>query len=266
MGSLPPLFIRRIMEEPTQEQSGAESKESGAREEKTVQIYDPAAKNRFEFTVREDGVKYEIAHIFGELTDDRYLQWLKDFNVRGTEDDVEENSREAACKLWDDLIDRVEGVEFEEGDWKSFVPYSEKVEAVNQLTAVAIGEDEDVKPATGPRRLGPATATVTVITEAWFNGDVTQQRHELRAKNAELEKKYARIQGRRFKQDQTKGFRKKQKVTYVPQDEKLGDLYDEMVIGATGFAVGFDNKSTVPLRFKTAVVHEIFASPVEAKK
>jgi hypothetical protein len=233
--------------------------------ETVPQIYDPAARNRFEFKITENGSKYEIAHIFGELTDERYLQWIKEFNVSGSEDDVDETSREATCRLWDDVIDHLDGVDFEDGDWKSFVPYRQKIEAINQFVAVAIFED-DAEPAAKKPRFGPQSGSLKVITEAWANGEIVQQHHEMRAVTVELEKKYARIQGRRFKQEQVKGFRKKQKITYIPQDEKLAELYDEMLVNVSGFANSFDNKPTIPTRFKTTVIHEIFASPVEAKK
>lgn len=226
----------------------------------TTHTYDPAARNRFDYSVVRNGLKYEIAFIFGELSDDRYLQWLKEFKISGDDDNVSEESREASVRLFDETVNAVEGVEFDEGvNWREFIPSSEKIQALNDLLAVAIVETE--KKADGKLRLGPGENTQVIITEAWQNGEIRQQEHRLVETSIELEKKYSRIQSKRFKQEQTRGLRRKAKVEFVAQDEKLGDLYDEMITLASGFT----EAATVPLRFKTAVIHEVFAPTLQSK-
>src|SRR4051812_5892891 len=77
--------------------------------------FDADARNRFEFTVREGVKKYETAHVFGPLTDERYMKWLRDFKIRGNDDDVSEEAREASVALWDDVITEVEKIQYPEG-------------------------------------------------------------------------------------------------------------------------------------------------------
>lgn len=223
-------------------------------------VYDPDAKNRFEYKYKEDGFVYDIAFIFGPVSDERYLQWIREFKVSGNDDDVSEESREASCRLWDDLILEAENVEYEKGaDWRSLIDNQEKIDSLNDLLAVAVVEAAE--PAAGRRKLGGST-TQTVVTEAWVNGEAVQQRHELQKKSFELEKKYSRIQAKRFKQTTVGGaLKRKPKIEYVPQDEALGRLYDEMLVKAEGFA-----DERIPLRFKTTVMHELFASKLDQKK
>lgn len=222
-------------------------------------VFDPAAENRFEYSVTEDGQRYDVAHVFDAVSDERYLQYLNEFKISGDEDDVKEEGREASVRLWDELISRVDGIKYDDDtDWRSFFPANEKIQGVADLLAVAIDDGSDA-PASGPRTIGPKIEQ-TVITECMSNGDVLRQKHVLRVPTFELEKKYARIAGKRFKREQTRGFRKKTTVTYIPQDKAFGELYDEMAISTYGF-VG----NVVPLRFKTAVMHYVFASKLEPK-
>jgi hypothetical protein len=227
---------------------------------KPVAVYDASAKNRFEFEIRHNGGVYDVAYIFDALEDSRYLQWIHEFNVKGNEDSVSEESREATCRLWDDVIGEVENIEYPEGaDWKSLIDHQEKIDSLNQFLAVAIVEQEKQP---GKLRLGTdSVPTEVMVTEAWMNGEIKQQTHTLKPKTIELEKKYSRIQGKRFKQQKVGGLRSKPKIEYVPQDEKIGELYDEMKIAAEGF-----KGDVIPLRFKTTVIHEIFASKLDPKK
>ena len=50
------------------------------------------------------------------------------------------------------------------------------------------------------------------------------------------QKKYHRILQKRFKTEVTKGLRRQPKVEYVPQDENLAKLYDEMFVSSEGFS------------------------------
>jgi len=235
--------------------SSEQSADGGAA---TAVLYDSEANNRFPYTVTEDGQQYQTAHVFGPLSDERYLQWLREFKIKGNEKDVNEESREASVSLWNDVIVEVENIE-EVENWKDAIPFKEKIGAVNDLLAVAVFEPETQ--GEGKRKLSAET-TQTVLTEVYFNGRVSSQTHKLKAASMEWDKKYARIQGKRFKREITKGLRRPANVEFVPQDAKLGELYDEMLIAAEGFA------GDVPLRFKTAVIQHIFEATLtpEEKK
>lgn len=224
-------------------------------------IYDPEASNRFEFEVTQDGLQYDTAHVYGPLADDRYVQWMREFKIKGNDEDVNEESREASVRLWNDLVTAVDNLEYDPAeDWKPLVANQEKIDSLNDFLAVAIGSGEEK--ATGKRIPAGRSETQTILTEAWFNGEVLQQKHVLRKSSLEFEKKYSRIQAKRFKQEKVQGLHKRQpKVEFIPQDEKLGELYDEMKISVEGFAGEW-----IPLRFKTTVIHHIFAGKLDPKK
>lgn len=236
-----------------------DSQKPKTEDHKPLVIYDADARNRFEYEV-EGGS--EIAHVFGPLSDERYMQWNRDLKVRGNEDDVSEEAREASVKLYDDLIIEVENIEYPEGsDWKSLLDSQYKIDALNDLLAVAIVEAEPEKG--GKLQLGTpeAAAQQTITTECYFNGAIVQQTHVLVKRTFEFEKKYDRIQAKRTKQQKIGGLRRRQaNVEYVPQDDKLGGLYDEMFVSADGFANG-----RVPMRFKVLVMHNIFGPKSKAK-
>lgn len=234
-------------------------------------IYDANARNRFEYEVNHNGQKYDIAPVFGPLEDERYMQWVRDLKVKGSQGgDATDESREATVALWDDVILEVENVEYPEGaEWKSLIDSGTKLESMNDLLAVAIVEPEET--VKSKLVLGKVDATHTVITEAWFNGEPVQQEHILKTKSFELEKKYERIMSKRIREEKTRGLhRRKAQIEYVPQDEKIGELYDEMCVSVSGFissptetTLGFGK--AVPLRFKTLVINYIFAPKLDAK-
>lgn len=223
-------------------------------------LYDADARNRFGYNVIENGKKYKTAAIFEALTDERYLQWVREFKIRGNDDDVNEESREASIRLWDDIVSAVENIEVPEGeDFHDIIPYSEKIQGLNEFLAIAVFDPDEEAEDDGVRRPA-AVRTQTVITEAFFNGQITRQTHVLKEKTLEWEKKYSRIQAKRFKQETTRGLRRKPKVEFVPQDAKIGEMYDEMVERTAGFA------GRVPLRFKTAVISHVFDATFEAEE
>lgn len=223
-------------------------------------LYDANAANRFEFEAHIGSERYDTAHVYGAISDERYIQWIDDFKIKAKgEDNVHEESRESDVKCWDDIIIEVENIEVPEGaDWKALIPASEKSEGLKQLFAVApVEADEKTN---GPRRLGTSATEQVITTEAWFNGKILQQRHILTPKTLELEKKFERIQAKRTKTEQTRGLRRKPIVEFVAQDDKLGKLYDEMLVRTEGFA-----GDIVPLRFKTAVMYYVFAPTLDPK-
>jgi hypothetical protein len=114
-------------------------------------------------------------------------------------------------------------------------PAGEKIEAINAFLAVAIADDIQKQPR--KTHVSVENKTIKVPTETFFNGEIATQIHELRPTSLELEKKYSRIQGKRFKQEKIGGLRnRKAKIEFIPQDDKIGELYDEMFVSADGFA------------------------------
>lgn len=219
--------------------------------DKEVILYDADARQRFAFEVTEGGEKFDTAHHYEPLSDERYIKYLSDANIRGDGDEVEGNELEITTNLWSDLVVEVENIEVEDGDdWKALIDGKEKEDSLDMFLAVAVVEPESKT--TGKRRLA-AGSTEKVVTEAYFNGVPVQQTHVLKKKSDEWQKKYSRIQARRFQPEATKGVRNKPKIKFVPQDEKIGKLYDEQFIEQTGFANG-----NIPLRFKTRVIHYLY--------
>ncbi|MEO8650494.1 MAG: hypothetical protein ABI539_15130, partial [Acidobacteriota bacterium] len=93
-------------------------------DEKPQKFYDAAAKNRFEYEVKHDGFLYDVAHVFGPITDERYLQWSREMKVSGNEQEISEETREAAVRLWDDLIVEVENIDYPpDADWKTLIDH-----------------------------------------------------------------------------------------------------------------------------------------------
>jgi hypothetical protein len=222
-------------------------------------LFDADARNRFEFDVREGVELYETAHVFEPISDERYMQWLREFKMRGNENDLDEESREATCRLWDDLIVAVEKINVPEGrDFRELIPPPEKLEAISAFMAVAIGAD--IKKNEGGRNFAE-DATQVVVTEAWVNGEVAMQRHELKKVSVEWQKKYSRIKAKTFKQEKIGGLRRQPKTEYVPQDHRFGELYDEMFVSQDGFIGG-----KIPLRFKTVVIDHLFGERLSQKK
>lgn len=227
--------------------------------------YDALAANRFEYQVEEGGLIYDTAHIFGpfeDAGDDRYLQFTREFKIKGTSgsENVSEESREASMRYWDDIIAKVENIDIpEDGNWKGLINFQEKIQALDDFLAVAIIPAEEKASTT--RNLVKSAEETMILTEAWFNGKTPQQTHRLKKRSIEWEKKYKRIEGKLYKQETTRGLKRKARVEYVPQDEAFAKLYDEMFIAATGF-----KDDIIPIRFKTKVVHFIFSSPLDAKK
>ncbi len=223
-------------------------------------FFDASSRNRFEFKVRHKGKTYDTAHIFEPLSDERFMKFRRAIRARGNESRVKENSMEAAVSLWDDLIVEVENIEVSGDDWKPKIPISEKIESIQFLLAVAIAEEDLGDDDPGVRRPDDDSPEV-VITEAFLNGNVVRQRHELQPTTFELKKRYARIMSQRFRQEQTGGLRREPEIEVVPKDEQFAKLYDQMLIEAKGF-----ENDEIPVRFKTTVVHEIFDGVLDEKK
>ena len=221
-------------------------------------IYDTEAENRFEFEAKgADGNLYDTAHRFKPLSDDRYWQFIREFKVEQKGDEIEEDVRGAYISLWHDLIIEVENIEVKDGeDWKDLILDDEKIGAGEFLLTVVIYEGEKK---TGARKLAK-DASITVETEAYFNGEVARQKHLLREKTIEHQKKYSRIIDRRLQTERTRGLKRKPKVEFHPQNQAIGRLYDEMILSTEGF------EGEVPLRFKETVINHIFEAGLKQKR
>lgn len=222
-------------------------------------LYDADVRNRFELNVREGTNLYETAHGFEPLSDERYLQWLKEFKLKGDEEIMDEESREAGCRLWDELIFEVANIDVPEGqDFRTLIPTPEKLEALALFVDCAIGAD--ITRVKGPRKLGSGETQI-IPTECFFNGRIATQLHELKKVDIEWQKKYTRIKNKEFKQEKIGGLRRKPKIEYIPQDLQYGELYDDMFVSQEGFANG-----KIPLRFKTLVINHLFGERLSQKK
>lgn len=223
-------------------------------------VYDADAQQRFAFEIIEGAEKFETAHIFNSLGDERYLQYLKDGKIEGNEDEVKEEVQAATVSLWRDLVDRLENVEIEgDSDFRDLVDVeNEIIPAMGAYLAIAIVEPEVV--VSGVRKLS-ADNNLKVITEAYFNGKPIQQTHILSRKTQETSKTYDRICKNEYKQERMGGGLKlKPRTRFVPQVKAKGELYDQMAVSHEGF------KGRVPVRFKATVIDYIFASTLQQKK
>lgn len=224
-------------------------------------LYRTEASQTFEYIVEQNSEEFETAHVFRGFTDQEYLAWIAGWDVKVKADgEADQKYSEATCKFWDAICESVKNIDCSESDWKAYIPASEKLESIGNLLAVAIRTET----ASGVRKLG-ASDTQKVLTEAYFSGmkpeNVVVQTHVLTLLNREeFRKKYNRIQRKRFKQEKIGGLRKQPSVVVVPQDEAVGQLYDEMCLETTGF------EGAVPLRFKTTVIDHIFDSALNEKK
>ena len=227
--------------------------------QKTEAKYDAKANQRYEFEVSENGEKFDTAHIIKPLTEERYLEYLKSVKVEDGEAETVENVKQKSAELWDDLITEVEDFELKESETlQTAVAVDEKIEVVSNFLAVAIVKTEKKA---NRKRSSNQKEELAITSEAYFNGLPVQQSHKLKARSDEWQVKFDRIQRKRFKKEITEGLRREPKIEYVPQDEKIGELYDEMLIESTGF----ENNET-PLRFKTAVIYEVFKSKFNSEK
>lgn len=234
-----------------------------AKDEKSVAVfYDATAKQRFAFEVTENGEKFDTAHVLKPLSDERYLAFVGSVNGASldvSEAEIEAQANKAACELWDDLIEEVEDFELEENQTlQTEIKSDEKREVILKFLAVAVVEPE--KKAGGKRR-SVSAETQVITTEMYFGDDPTSQKHTLAATTDEWRKKYRRIMAKRYKKEPTKGLSRPAKTKYIPQDKVIGELYEEMMIEASGFT-----NDTIPLRVKTTVLAFVFASRFDEKK
>lgn len=221
--------------------------------------YDADATQRYEFSVIENGEKFDSAHIFKPLSDERYLQYAKSIKAEGNADDTDSNELEKACELWDDLIESVENLETDGDDFRKHIDFAEKTEMLQKFLAVAIYEPET---ASNGKRRG-VSKHVKVITECYFNYEPIRQTHVLEiADKIELAKKYEKIKSKQFQSEQVRGLNKlKPKLKFVPQTEKFAELYDEIFVSAEGF-----KNNRIPMRFKIRVLDYLLSPTIDPKK
>jgi hypothetical protein len=228
--------------------------------ESAQNVYNYEVDQRYEFEVSHNGEIFDTAHILSPCSDERYVQWVKEWNLAAEETGAKEKYTDATSRLWDDLIVDVENIQ-KTDDWKSKIPVDEKLEAIRVFFAVAIVPAEK----TSKVRSFEAAQSRVVRTEAFFNQQVTQQTHTLNPENLdEIRRRYLTIQKRQYKREMIGGLRREPKVEFRPQDDAFGKLYDDLVEQADGFHVV--PAQLIPLRFKTTIVHHLFESQVAEKK
>lgn len=221
--------------------------------------YDAELNQRYEFEVAENGNRYDTAHILKPISDERYLAFVKSIELTESESEIAKRAKEASVKLWADLIVEVENISINENENLSeIIETDEKVKVINDFLAVAVIPAEKNA---GERQGRRKEEVQTVKTEMFFSGLPVQQTHTLKATSDEWRKKFDQIQKNRFKQEKTKGLSRKAKIEYFPQDEAIANLYGEMQIETRGF-----ENQNCPIRVKTAVIYDIFASRFDEKK
>lgn len=246
-------------------QNGEASSQQEAAEVKPVVLYDVSARNKFVFgSGDEPDPETDFVFIFGPVTDERYVQFRNSMNVHGRQDELKENVRKAAEELWNDTVVAIENVDYPEGaDWKELVESDHKVASMNNVLAVAA-----FTKLRGKLKLGEASPEIVITTEAYFNGEITEQQHHLVKKSEELMKRFDRINKKTLKQEKIQGLKKlKPSFRFIPQDEAFGELYDAMFISVEGFQAPASTTACdiVPLRFKTSVINEVFSSQISQK-
>lgn len=225
-------------------------------------LYDATAKQRFPFQIKEDGELIETAHIFKPVDDAKHLDYLREVVKVRDGERTDKTLTDLTVEFWrEHLIDSIENLETEEGaDFRDIPDSEEEITplTVSYLTVV-------VKPATvaEKRKRSPIKSkSQTIITQAYFNGEVCEQKHILQ-KGDEWKKKYNRIQRSQYVEDKNnKDENGEAKLKFVPAYEDKLSLYDEMMIETHGFA-----NDIIPARFKLTAIDGAFGSPiVDAKK
>lgn len=243
--------------------TGAGETEGGESKPKEPEyFYDATAKQTFPFEVTEDDGVYETAHHYDPLDDERYVKFVDAIVVKGNEDEMVADAISAQEKLWNDLNQqKPDNFETDEEDWQSVIDLeNEKIPSLNHYLAVAIVVPEKADAENGDRKVRHKSKsdTITVITEAYFNGKPVQQKHVIKRKTKEWSKKFNRIRQKGAKFEKVGGLRSKPNMIAVSQDVAVGKLYKEMFVSQEGFVDGI-----IPLRFQGRVINYIFAGKAQ---
>lgn len=222
-------------------------------------LYDATATQRFPFSVKEDGELIETAHIFKPIDDTKHLNYLRELVKIRDGDRNDKTLNELTVDFWrDDLIKNIENLQAEEGtDFRDIPDAEEEVAPLTVSYLTVIVKQPTV--AQKRKRSPIKTNKQTITTQAYFNGEVCEQRHVLQ-KGDEWKKKYNRIQRSQYVEG--KDAKGETTVKFVPAYEDKIKLYDEMMIEAQGFAADI-----IAARFKLATIDSAFETSVfDAKK
>ncbi len=168
---------------------------------------------------------------------------------------IESNFDEAACKLWDRRILRIEG--YRVGGkpsqeqpidlWRGRVPVSHKVATVELLQEVVQADDS-------PDDFELGAEELPVVLSANWNGRVYQPLlHLFRAPGQDEEMRFRRLDAQSFEIKGSRGI-----SWFIPSVfEPLVELYNKLIVRTEGYAVG-GAPLTEPARHMDAI-HKITA-------
>lgn len=215
-------------------------------------LYDADAVQRYPHLI--DG-ETETTHIYAPMTDERFFEYDRAAGLKLVDDGqsiLPDNSK-ALVKLFDDLVTGLENDSrgMPPADWKDQLDADkEKIPSVTTFLAVAAFSEKSG---------GWGQPDNTVMTESYFNYEITRQKHFLRRKTTEDVRDFSR-----FKKiplaSKAKGLRASE--TALPSNAQgKAQLYDRMMLkSAEGYA------GRTPAAHKAAVIDFIFASGLSQKK
>jgi len=226
---------------------------SGKKKEESSSLYDGNASQRIAFEIIEGSEKFETAHNMKAVTDARLIEFYDACSFTFEGETTEERTAELARyrdqiaaegkKLWRELVVNVENVECD-GDFRDQIGDAEIEAVMNSLTNVYVVEPDAVS--TGVRKL-TTDGTVTIQTQSLLSGKLLTQKHIVRRRSTELEKRYDMI----VSNDNT---------SISEKAKAKAKLYDDICVRTEGF------KGKVPMRFKQQVVDYHFGTAIAAKK
>ncbi|MBX7170146.1 MAG: hypothetical protein K1X72_04260 [Pyrinomonadaceae bacterium] len=186
---------------------------------------------------------------FHPFKDDRYLEFVSEVSKFNSDIELENVKKawETNQKLWDDL--RISG-EFDGiQNWEDYLEFEDISNILAKLTVVVIKSV-----------IKNPDKTITVTTQAYFNGKPCEQIHHLKAKTIDTSSKYSLLESKEYTREEGKGLDAKPIIQFHPQDTAKSEIYEEMLIESKGFG------SWTPVRFKTLVIDRIHSSKVKIKK
>lgn len=236
------------------------TKAAAKKKTETGDLYDGNASQRIPFEVTEGTQTFPTAHHLKAFKDAIYLEFIDAINARidgDTEEELIKSANDLQTKivdeqrgLWRDLVTDVENITVTDGDdFRDLIDHSEIKAVMDAFMAVQV---RDARPADGPRDLS-AKGNVTVETLAFMDGKLLVQKHVLRRRTDELQKKWDFIH---------RGADDADGAAMKPAEraKAKGDLYRSVRVSTEGF------KGEPPLRFMVAVMDTYFNVRIDPKK
>ena len=231
-------------------------------------LYDADAEQRISFQFEKRGRLYTVAHVFAALSDEDTIEYERGRNLRLTEADLSESDdRDAmaiqgdtfgpAVSLWDQKIVKVENYACAMSpEWKRLVPIRHRAFAVQsaliatEILPLPIVGDSEAFPD------GEEDNTSTIRLRVLFSDTQLITEHVLRLPSAEDMTTYRALMSRAL---MVKGTRLGKQEQRIPsRARRLGQLYDQVKVSATGYV------GRIPLHHKVAVVVNHFKGEEEA--